>query len=47
MFQTGSQILVLAALLLLFKRCRALRAAWFPLFFLIFMIPLPGRWWPP
>ena len=41
MFQTGSQILVLASLLLIFHGARALKAAWFPLFFLIFMMPLP------
>jgi exosortase B len=42
MFEVGSQIAVLAGLLLLFKGPRALRLAWFPLFFLIFMMPLPG-----
>jgi exosortase B len=41
MFQTGSQILVLAALLLIFGGTGSLRAAWFPLFFMLFMIPLP------
>ena len=41
MFQTGSQILVLAGLLLVFCGPKALRAAWFPLFFLLFMVPLP------
>jgi exosortase B len=41
MFQVGSQIFVLAALLLLFKGWAALRLAWFPLFFMVFMIPLP------
>jgi exosortase B len=42
LFEVGSQIAVIAALLLIFKGPRALRLAWFPLFFLIFMIPLPG-----
>ena len=42
MFEVGSQIAVLAALLLLFKGPPALRLAWFPLFFLLFMMPLPG-----
>lgn len=42
LFEVGSQIAVIASLLLLFKGPRALRLAWFPLFFLIFMIPLPG-----
>ncbi len=41
MFQTGSQILVLAGLLLVFCGSGALRVAFFPLFFMIFMIPLP------
>jgi exosortase B len=41
-FEVGSQIVVIAALLLLFKGSRAVRLAWFPLFFLLFMIPLPG-----
>lgn len=41
-FEVGSQILVLAALLLLFRGWAALRLGWFALFFLIFMIPLPG-----
>ena len=41
LFQVGSQIVVLAALLLLFRGATALKIAWFPLFFLIFMIPLP------
>ncbi|MDP3086330.1 MAG: exosortase B [Rubrivivax sp.] len=41
MFQTSSQILVLASLLLIFRGGAALKAAFFPLFFLIFMIPLP------
>jgi exosortase B len=42
MFEIGSQILLLAALILLFKGAAALRVAWFPLFFMIFMVPLPG-----
>lgn len=41
LFQVGSQIPLLAALLLLFGGWGALRAAWFPLFFLLFMVPLP------
>lgn len=40
--EVGSQILVLAGLLLLFKGRAGLRLCWFPLFFLIFMVPLPG-----
>ena len=42
LFEVGSQIAVFAALLLLFKGNQAIRVAWFPLFFLIFMVPLPG-----
>lgn len=41
MFAIGSQIGVLLALLLLFKGKPALRTAWFPLFFMLFMVPLP------
>lgn len=41
-FEVGSQILVLGALLLLFRGWAAVRLGWFALFFLIFMIPLPG-----
>jgi exosortase B len=41
MFEIASQILLLISLLLLFKGMPALRLAWFPLFFMIFMIPLP------
>jgi exosortase B len=42
MFDVGAQIIVLAGILLLFKGSAALRLCWFPLFFLIFMVPLPG-----
>jgi exosortase B len=41
-FEVGSQIPVLAGLMLLFIGPKALRLAWFPLLFLIFMVPLPG-----
>lgn len=41
-FEVGSQMFVFTALLLLFKGPAALRPAWFPIFFLIFMVPLPG-----
>ena len=41
-FEVGSQIVVLAALLILFLGTAAVRVAWFPLFFLFFMVPLPG-----
>lgn len=38
----GSQILVLAAILLITRGMPTLKAMWFPLFFIFFMIPLPG-----
>lgn len=41
-FKLGSQPLVVAGALLLMKGFPALRLAWFPVFYLIFMIPLPG-----
>jgi exosortase B len=41
MFQVGSQILVIAAVMLIFRGAAALKLVWFPLFFMIFMIPLP------
>lgn len=42
LFEVGSQLLVFSAVLLLFKGTAALRLAWFPIFFLLFMVPLPG-----
>lgn len=41
MFAVGSQIGVLVAFLLLFKGAAGLKLVWFPLFFMIFMVPLP------
>lgn len=41
-FELGSFILILAALLSITRGSNALKAMWFPLFFLLFMIPLPG-----
>ena len=38
----GSQPFVLTGLLLLLKGPKALRAAWFPILYTVFMIPLPG-----
>jgi exosortase B len=38
----ASQVLVVAAVLLLLKGSTGLRAAWFPVFYLVFMVPLPG-----
>jgi exosortase B len=40
--EAGSQIVVLVALLLATRGMPALRLLWFPLFFLLFMVPLPG-----
>lgn len=42
MFDVGSQILVLAGLFLLYKGWSGLKHMWFPLFFMLFLIPLPG-----
>jgi len=41
MFAGASQIFMLAGMLLVFRGPAALKVAFFPLFFLIFMIPLP------
>jgi len=40
--EVGSQILVLGALLLLFKSYAGVKCAFFVLFFMLFMVPLPG-----
>lgn len=42
MFELGSFILILAAILLIMRGSHALKLMWFPLFFMLFMIPLPG-----
>lgn len=42
MFDIGSQMFVLAAVLLILRGAPALLALWFPIFFIFFMIPLPG-----
>jgi exosortase B len=41
-FEVGSSILVLAGTLLVARGMSMLKAMWFPLFFLFFMVPLPG-----
>lgn len=41
-FETASQIPALAALFLLYKGGAGLKIMWFPLFFLFFLVPLPG-----
>ncbi len=42
MFEVGSLVWLVVAALLLFRGASALKASWFPIFFLLFMIPLPG-----
>jgi len=42
LFELGSVIWMLAAILLIKRGSSALKVMWFPLFFLFFMIPLPG-----
>lgn len=42
LFEVGSQLIVIASLLIILRGWAALRAAWFPLFFMLFLIPLPG-----
>ncbi len=41
-FEIGSVIWLLAAFALLMRGTAALKAMWFPLFFMMFMVPLPG-----
>jgi exosortase B len=41
-FEVGSFIWMIAAILLIKRGSSALAVAWFPLFFMLFMIPLPG-----
>lgn len=42
LFEVGSVIWLLAGLMLLLRGSAALKAQWFALFFMLFMIPLPG-----
>jgi exosortase B len=42
LFEIGSVIWLLASILLLVRGTTALRMQWFPLFFMLFMIPLPS-----
>ncbi|GAA5169807.1 exosortase B [Viridibacterium curvum] len=42
LFEVGSLIWMIAGLLLLLRGIHSLKAAWFALFFMLFMIPLPG-----
>jgi exosortase B len=41
-FETGSLLWILPALLLIMRGTGALKACWFPIFFLAFMVPLPS-----
>lgn len=41
-FDIGSQVLIFSAVLLITRGTHALKLMWFPLFFILFMIPLPG-----
>jgi exosortase B len=41
-FEVGSVIWLFSGMLLIIQGPRALKAQWFPLFFMLFMIPLPG-----
>jgi len=43
MFEIGSIIMVLAAIVLAKLGGRALRVLWFPFFFMLFMVPLPSE----
>jgi len=43
MFEVGAILVVLAAVVLLKLGGRALRVLWFPFFFMLFMVPLPGE----
>jgi exosortase B len=43
LFSVSSQIVVLAGLILYFRGPRGLRLVWFPLLFLVFMVPLPEQ----
>lgn len=38
----GSQIILIASLIILFKGWRVMLSFWFPLFFMLFMVPLPS-----
>lgn len=42
LFEIGSSIWLLIGLLLLLRGTKALKAQWFALFFMLFMVPLPG-----
>jgi len=41
-FEVGSSIWLIAGIVLLFKGSVSLKLLWFPMFFMLFMVPLPG-----
>jgi exosortase B len=41
-FEVGSVVWLISGIMLLVRGGNALKAQWFPLFFMLFMIPLPG-----
>jgi exosortase B len=43
MFEIGAILVVMVAVVLLKIGARALRVLWFPFFFMLFMVPLPGE----
>lgn len=42
LFEVGAQLPIFAGVLLVLRGIAALRAMWFPLLFLLFLVPLPG-----
>ncbi len=42
LFEVGSEIFIITGTLLLLKGTQAIRIAWFPILFLVFLIPLPS-----
>jgi exosortase B len=42
MFDIGSQLLIIPGLILAFKGWRGLKLMWFPIFFIVFQVPLPS-----
>lgn len=42
LLEIGSEIFILAGILLLMRGEQAVKTLWFPLFFMIFLIPIPG-----
>jgi exosortase B len=42
LLELGSVVMILPALILLWRGSAALKACWFPIFFMAFMVPLPG-----